>query len=44
MTDEARIAAIKTKIKAREGKPGFADNVEHLRAELEALTARSSSV
>jgi hypothetical protein len=37
MTDQ-RIADLKSKIKARQGKPGFAENVEHLKAELAKLT------
>lgn len=33
--NQARITDLKAKIKARDGKPGFAENVEYLRQELE---------
>jgi len=38
MTDD-RIAQLKAKIAAREGRPGFEDNVRALRAEIAQLEA-----
>jgi hypothetical protein len=43
----ARIAALKAKLKARDGKKEFADNVKDIRAEitrLEALTQQPGAV
>lgn len=39
MTDPARVAEIKAKIKARDGKKEYVENVKFLRTELERITA-----
>lgn len=39
MTGEQELSGIKAKLKMREGKPGFAANVEALKAEIERLEA-----
>lgn len=40
MTDAPRVAAIKAKIAAREGKPEFRESVAALKAELARITAK----
>jgi len=44
VTPEEELEALKAKLKAREGKGGFAQNIEHLKqriAELEGQIARN---
>lgn len=46
MTEEERqerIAALRQKLAAREGKPGYAVNAEQLKAEIERLEAENAS-
>lgn len=38
--DQQRLEALRVKLKAREGKPGFKANVEELKAEIAALEAQ----
>lgn len=40
--NEDRIAALKEKLAAREGRPGFTDNVEALKAEIAKLEAEDA--
>lgn len=37
MSASAELAALKAKLRAREGKPGFAENVEQLKARIAEL-------
>lgn len=39
MTDDDRLAALKAKLAAREGKPGFEANVRELKEEIARLEA-----
>jgi hypothetical protein len=42
MDREQRIADLKAKLKAREGRPGFKVNCEEIRAQIAALEAEAS--
>jgi hypothetical protein len=37
MTDSARLASLRTKLKARQGKKEYEENCEHLRAQIAKL-------
>lgn len=41
MTREEELAALKAKLKAREGKPGFAANVAEIKARIAQLEAEN---
>ena len=43
MSNEARIAELKRKLKAREGKLGYRENAEALKAEIARLEALDAS-
>lgn len=46
MTSEertARLAILKSKVKAREGKPGYKQNVEEVKAEIARLEAQNDA-